>query len=139
LLIINKVEVIAAKQITRDHSKRCYTETMKLLRIIIVAIILAGLGLFLLARQAESSFVLKIPFLEKTLQIDTTKINQLSENAPEELKTITERGQVVGEHVQNVLGSSVKVSDSAPPIHERALEYGRYLYCQEVVKEYEAK
>lgn len=35
----------------------------------------------------------------------------------------------------SVLGSSVQAEQ--PPLGQRAFEYGRYLYCQEVVKDYE--
>ncbi len=64
----------------------------------------------------------------------------------EQTKLISERAsevgtqlQEVGGQVQQVLGTAVEVApksaEQAP--HERALDYGRYLYCKQVVEEYE--
>jgi hypothetical protein len=86
---------------------------------------------------------------------DQDGLNRFTQTATTELQTLAERAQEVGGHAQNVLGSAIQRSDDGTlenplenaiqpatnqvPIHERALEYGRYLYCQEVVKEYELK
>jgi hypothetical protein len=71
---------------------------------------------------------------------------QLS-SVTQQTKLLSQRTQDVSTHVGNVLGSYtqnnefIKVNDtknsSSEPIHEKALEYGRYVYCQQVVKDYE--
>lgn len=38
-----------------------------------------------------------------------------------------------------VLGSSVQIETQNPPLPQRVFEYGRYTYCQEVVKDYESR
>jgi len=38
-----------------------------------------------------------------------------------------------------VLGAAIQATQSGDPIHEKAWEYGKYMYCQQVVKEWEAQ
>lgn len=64
----------------------------------------------------------------------TSKANELANQAV----VLKNRSLEVGQHTSNVLGSSITATNSAEPIHEKALEYAQYLYCQGVVKEYEA-
>lgn len=55
-----------------------------------------------------------------------------------QLSVLSERSQEVGGHVGTVLGEYVQVNEQEDqPLHQSALEYGRYIYCQEVVKDYE--
>ena len=69
-----------------------------------------------------------------TENIETPKIDQLPEVA-----TLTERSQELTDHVGTVLGDSVNEVDAEQqPLHERAMEYGQYLYCKGIVEEYEA-
>lgn len=68
--------------------------------------------------------------------------NQITNKASElanQAVVLKVRSLEVGQHTSNVLGSSITATNSAEPIHEKALEYAQYLYCQGVVKEYEAK
>lgn len=68
-------------------------------------------------------------------------IPQLPSNTSEQLEIVTERtGELTGT-VGQVLGEAVKVaSDSSEQtLQERAFDYGRYLYCQQVIKDYEAR
>lgn len=64
----------------------------------------------------------------------TSKASELANQAV----VLKDRSLEVGQHTSNVLGSSITATNSAEPIHEKALEYAQYLYCQGVVKEYEA-
>jgi hypothetical protein len=67
-----------------------------------------------------------------------SKLSFDSDGASNQIQILAERGQEVGGHVGNVLGSYVQVSDAEEqPLHESAFEYGRYLYCQQVVNEFE--
>jgi len=56
--------------------------------------------------------------------------------------TQTAIGNAIGEgkkRVDMVLGEAIEVaSDSSKPAAQKAIDYGRYLYCQQVVEEYEA-
>ncbi|MCA9368980.1 hypothetical protein KC721_01660 [Candidatus Woesebacteria bacterium] len=66
-------------------------------------------------------------------QIETPHLDELPEVA-----TLTERTQEISEHVGTVLGNSIgEVDAEQQPLHERAIEYGQYLYCKGIVEEYE--
>jgi len=69
---------------------------------------------------------------------DKLPVAQLSSSAGSQLQILSTRSQEVGSHVGNVLGSSVEVGEHKQPIHQKAFEYARYQYCQQVIKEYEA-
>lgn len=65
--------------------------------------------------------------------IDSANLKELPEVA-----TLTERTQEISEHVSTVLGDSISEVDAEQqPLHERAIEYGQYLYCKGIVEEYE--
>lgn len=54
-------------------------------------------------------------------------------------QALTEAIAVGKARVDQVLGDAIEVaSESDKPAAQKALDYGRYLYCQQVVKEYEA-
>lgn len=82
--------------------------------------------------------------LPKSLNIFTKKISSESSTSADfisdtkqQTETLSQRAKEVGGHVSNVLGTAVEADQEQPPIHERAMEYGRYLYCQQVIKDYE--
>ncbi len=113
---------------------------MKLLKpILIVGTVvgITGLAYF----QKDRLIPLATPLLEKTKTIDTSKITEYAKFDPKEFNTISQRGQEVTSQATKVLGAAISESsssgDTEKPLHTKALEYGRYLYCQEVVKEYE--
>ncbi len=56
-----------------------------------------------------------------------------------QLKTLGERAGEISQHTQKVLGASIQKNEKdATPIHESALEYGKYIYCKQVVSTYES-
>lgn len=65
----------------------------------------------------------------------------LPENTSQQLQTVGTRTGELGSTVGQVLGEAVKTASSSgeSTLQERAFDYGRYLYCQQVVKEYEAR
>lgn len=75
-----------------------------------------------------------------TPQIENEKLQSVAESTSQQLQVFGERAQTIAEHTQKVLGDSVQVNEQAKEqtLHERAFEYGRYLYCKEVVEEYES-
>lgn len=67
----------------------------------------------------------------------TESIEIPNENFPE-VSTLTQRGKELTNHVGTVLGESVAEADAEQqPLHERAIEYGQYIYCKGIVEEYE--
>jgi len=72
---------------------------------------------------------LNLNLSEQTFSVDqaTTALQNLPELAS------------VASNSGAVLGTSVQVETEVPPLPQRAFEYGRYIYCQEVVKDYETR
>ena len=69
-----------------------------------------------------------------------TEINTLQGNIGEQFSVLSSRAQELGGHVQNVLGNSVQVDkQSEQSLQQKAIDYGQYLYCKQVVESYEAK
>lgn len=89
-----------------------------------------------------------VPSQEEVKTQISSKVPQLSEienvtlpegDAGDQIKTLTERAGEISQHAQNVLGASIQKNDKeAVPIQESALEYGKYIYCKQVVNTYEA-
>lgn len=71
--------------------------------------------------------------------ISGVKIPQLPDNTTEQLGTVKDRATEVGSTVGNVLGTAVQQASSSGSLQEKAFDYGRYLYCQQVVKDYETR
>jgi hypothetical protein len=83
------------------------------------------------------------PVAEKLEGIDIQQISQgiqeSVKNAESEVTQVSKKTVEVGQHAENVLGSSVTApsSENTTPIHEKAFEYGKYIYCKQVVDDYE--
>ncbi|MDA1079921.1 MAG: hypothetical protein O2840_04520 [bacterium] len=92
---------------------------------------------------ARDTFSLK----EAGSQLATSLQNSLPEKMelPGEvdvtLENASTQAKALQEHATNILGATDKVTSGNPdvPIQERAFEYGRYLYCNQVVTDYEAR
>lgn len=81
--------------------------------------------------------------------IEQEKIQEIAKDATNQTQILTEKVGEVGGHAQKVLGNSIQSANDKDndgseasengnkPLHERTLEYGKYLYCKQVVAEYE--
>lgn len=74
--------------------------------------------------------------LEKT-GISAPELTTLQSQVGTQMGTLSTRAQELGNHAKNVLGTSVQVDETQQPLHERAIEYTQYVYCQQVVQSYE--
>ncbi len=63
----------------------------------------------------------------------------LPENPEASLSELSSRAKTVAEQTGSVLGTAVQQSSESGSLQERAFDYGRYLYCQQVVKDYESR
>ena len=83
------------------------------------------------------------PAVEKLENLDSKKISEdlqkTIQNTEAEIYTLSKKTAEASKHTGNILGSSVKAatSEEATPIHEKAFEYGKYIYCKQVVTDYE--
>lgn len=104
--------------------------------VLFLALVVVGSVVY--ATDSVLSFV--GPVLEKTGVIKSDDIKKFSATTKDEIATVGVRGKEVSTHAQKVLGASVTVNENEESsLHNRAFEYGRYLYCQQVISEYEAK
>lgn len=62
-----------------------------------------------------------------------------SQDTKDQLYLLSNRSNQVGGQIQQVLGTYVQVNEeeTKQPLHEKAFEHGQYLYCKQVVSEYE--
>lgn len=56
---------------------------------------------------------------------------------PQNFQTLLGRSQTVQETVSKITSEAIKSDDQGKPLTEKALEYGRYIYCQQVVEEWQ--
>ena len=71
-------------------------------------------------------------------QNSTDKLPMSSESfsgVEAQLKTLAQKGQLFSQQAGQVLGEAVQASDKDQTLTDKAFEYGRYLYCQQVVDE----
>jgi hypothetical protein len=119
------------------------TTLFRILLSIIILSILGWLGYFYYSND-------RLPLLSEIKSAVMSIPTLFSEKVPlssSQLPTIdsstqTAVGNALGEgkkRVDMVLGEAIEVaSDSSKPAAQKAIDYGRYLYCQQVVEEYEA-
>jgi alkaline phosphatase len=78
--------------------------------------------------------------------INLESIKKTSQMTSKQLQELLQNSNVVKDHVSNIISepenspNSETNSDSNQDqsLQEKAFEYGRYIYCQEVVKDYQA-
>jgi hypothetical protein len=81
---------------------------------------------------------------DKELQIDQINFNQedldkLGQDGLSQIKILTEKAKDAGGVAQDFVQEAITVDENKDKnISEKAFEYGKYIYCQEVVKQYEA-
>jgi len=106
--------------------------------IIILILLLVGIGYVYASDQGwlpKNAPKLPIKNLPK-ISTDSASLNTIQKNAGSGLSTLSERAQELGENAKNALQTGIQV-DSEQPVHERVIEYGQYVYCKQVVEEFE--
>ena len=73
--------------------------------------------------------------------IDYESLNPIKKENVEQTQVLTERAKETTEHIQQILGDKIEVDEESKDkaIHEKAIEYTRYLYCRQVVDDWEAQ
>ena len=79
----------------------------------------------------------QIPFINKTISVSPSDLGTLGETTASQLTTLTEQSTSVSQQVEKVLGAAVQPAEGDPPAYDRALTYGQYLYCKQIVRDYE--
>lgn len=92
----------------------------------------------------------KIPvsnLVEKTKNFDIGNISfdpsDAAQTVEKEISQLSTRTEEVKKHADNILGATKSLEspfEAAPdstPIYEKTFEYGKYVYCKQVVEDYE--
>lgn len=108
---------------------------MNIFRLLLSLLVLVGVG-FAGLYIAEQRGVVKAGTVSGIL-------GGFQQKAPGITNSLAPASQVLSSSslVKNgsVLGSTIEIESNKPPIHQRAFEYARYLYCQQAVKDYEER
>lgn len=117
---------------------------MRKLRILITVILLTLMAVAAyVIIPARDTFSLKEAGsqLATALQDGIADKVQLPGEIDATLESASTQGKALQEHATNVLGAAdtLRTDGSEKPLQERAFEYGRYLYCNQVVTDYEAR
>ena len=63
-----------------------------------------------------------------------------SKIAKEQMGILSQKSTKVKKQIDKAIGSVItENTNNKEPVHQKALDYGKYIYCQEVVKDYESK
>lgn len=137
--------------------------TKILIRILFLASVVVGGVLFSKQKQIVQNPETINDFEDKKEQFQGS-IKGITDNISSQTQELTTRGQEVSDHMSNILGAYIKPTDSVTnnsnddnsdenssssennstneidkPIYEETLDYGRYLYCQQVIEDYEVR
>ena len=102
--------------------------------IVVILLVLGGLVGYVYYTTATAEF--EQPDLS---QLSSLQMPSLPENTAEQLGTFEERASSVSASIGTVLGTAVQQASGSGSIQDKAFQYGRYLYCRQVVTEYEAE
>ena len=123
-------------------------------KLFLVIVIAAVVGTFYYFGDPQKLAETIIPKLKETPlapaveKIETLNPEQITEqfqnsvqNTESEIGTLSERTAEVSQHAGKVLSSSVTApaKEETTPVHEKAFEYGKYIYCKQVVSDYETQ
>lgn len=101
--------------------------------IALLAILGAAAAIYVYAQSNNISLAEEVDsFSEET-------VKDIRETAVKKLSEVSQKAKEVSEETKKVLGESIQVDDSEPSLQEKALEYGQYLYCKQMVDNFETK
>ena len=125
---------------------------MNITRIIIKILLLTSIvggGLYAVKRSNSINDLQLVKKLEEKKDQFQGSVKGITDSIFNQTQQLTTKGQEVGTHVNNVLENYIKpteknqssenysADEQKKPIYEETLDYGRYLYCQQVIKDYE--
>ncbi|MCA9369604.1 hypothetical protein KC686_00425 [Candidatus Woesebacteria bacterium] len=109
-------------------------------KIIVLLLLIAGIGFLAFSATRETAFFFTLPQTEKIITIQPIKITEISESAPEQLSQLGSRAQTIGDTTGQVLGEAIQAdTQGGESMANTAVEYGKYLYCKQIVEGWEAK
>lgn len=110
---------------------------IRLLLTVVVLAVLATAGVYAAAQNGliSEEYLNKVPGLSSL--VAQPQVADVLNNSQDGIKILSSTAQSTAESAGQVLGSQVEVGEQ--PLPQRAFEFARYSYCQEVVKDYEKR
>lgn len=103
--------------------------------LIVIALIALGVSLPFLIKE---TIAFTIPQLNKTITIEPTDQATFKEEAATQITELSTRAQILGDNTEKVLSTAIQADTSSDSsMTDRAIEYGKYLYCKQVVADYD--
>lgn len=88
--------------------------------------------------QSEAAIAELNPWREKAPELNLD-LEKLGADGLMQVQTLADKAKDAGSVAQEFVEEVVKVDENKDQnLSEKAFEYGRYIYCQEVVKQYDA-
>lgn len=113
----------------------------KRLLILLVLFVLVGFGVVFATTRTQTTLTSLLPHSVAT--VSTLFETTLAKKTPvltDQATNLTQKVQEITSQTQQVLGSAIEVApEDTTTASSRAIEYGQYFYCKQVVTEYERK
>lgn len=107
---------------------------------LLVLIILVVAGFVAVPLFVKETVAFSIPGVQKTITIEPTNVANLKTDTAEQISTLTTQASKLTDNTGKVLGSAIQADTSdTKTTSEKAVEYGKYLYCKQVVEAYETE
>jgi len=116
---------------------------MRFLKLLLLLVLILGLatgGLYVAEQRGLAPVGTFNNVTQRVLSFrpPTNIAQQLPQNTDRAVQFLTSQLQSASISAQ-VLGTSVGIEKTEPPLSQRAFEYARYSYCQEAIKDYEER
>ena len=95
---------------------------------ILVVVIIIGVGVFLAKDQIKPTI--------QTPNLPLESVQSWSGDAKQQVQVLGTKASNIGHNIHDFWFQNVTKNDDKP-VHSRAIEYGTYLYCKQVVADYE--
>lgn len=101
-------------------------------------VILLVIGVISIPLFIKETVAFTIPRVNKTITIEPTDSATLKEDAVAQMNQLSSRAQVLGENSEKIVTTAIQADTATnSTLANRAIEYGRYLYCKQVVDAHE--
>ena len=118
---------------------------MKFIKPILLVVLLFAFSAVGLYIQKKSEMISakfgQIKGVQNWITQKNEQLKPLTQDAQKQIEVLGERTKEVSEQSKQVLGETVKINEELTkderPVHEKAFDYGRYIYCKQVVQDFE--
>ncbi len=115
---------------------------MKLIKaglLVVLFLVVLGTG----TSVATAKGILKPPAWITDTLAKVRAVTQVAAPIPpamsEQVSILSDRLNNLGQHSDQVLGAYVQKTPEHTPIYQKTIDYARYVYCQQAIREYEAQ